>query len=190
MLLRMMVLALALLSQSVYAQSRFGLGVVTGSYSVDDPKGSTDSANETSLFGVMTIPVNRNFPDWRYWFGLNYNAFELEPSTQDVGQEVTSVSIETILQKGFNVSSEIKPYAGLGVGVGANDFTKRHTIDSDGYLAERYEDRSETSFYLIANLGVATRKLDSGFFIGTSLSYKTPLEDGIEATELNLFFLY
>ena len=172
------------------ADTKFGAGIVKGNYSVEDPDGSTDSASETAVVGVMTLPVNRNFPSWRYWFQLGHNSFSLDSGGSDVGQDVTSTSLEAHIHRGFNVSSEFKPWLGLGMGASLSDFENRHSVDEDGFLDETFEDRSETNMFLVLNGGAASTKLEGGFHIGAALSHKVPLDDGIEATELNLFFLF
>lgn len=190
MLKVVVVLVTLVLSTVSLAETRFGAAAVMGNYSVDDPDGNAGDSSESSVVGIMTMPINRNFPAWRYWFQLGHSSFELDASTDEIAQSVTSTSLEGIIQKGFNVSSEFKPWLGAGVGAAMSDFNDRFTIDSDGFLAERFEDRSSNSAYLILNTGVSSRKLSKGFYVGASLSYKKPLNDGIEATELNLFFLY
>ena len=190
-MLRVVVVLVTLFLSSIsLAETRFGAAAVMGNYTVEDPDGNAGDSSESSVVGIMTMPINRNFPGWRYWFQLGHNSFELDAATDEIGQDVTSTSVEGIIQKGFNVSSDFKPWLGAGVGAAMSDFNDRFTVDSDGFLAERFEDRSSNSAYLILNTGISSRELSKGFYVGVSLSYKKPLNDGIEATELNLFFLY
>lgn len=190
MFLRVIFAVLLFASCAVQADTKYGAGLIKGSYSVEDPDGSTDSASETAVVGIMAMPMNRNFPAWRYWFQLGHNSFDLDAGVNEVGQDVTTTSLEAQIHRGFNVSSEFKPWLGVGLGVSLSDYEGRFTIDSDGFLADTYEDRSETNMFLVLNTGAASKKLDGGFHIGVSLSQKVPFDDGVEATELNLFFLF
>lgn len=184
------VVSLALLSASAYAETHFGLGAATGTYSVEDPEGPTDEDSTTSVFGVLTMEVDRNYPLWRYWFELNHRSFELEASQTNVAQKVSSTNFNTILQRGFNVSSQVRPWIGAGLGVGLNDYEDRYTIDQDGYLKELYDNRSETDATGLLNVGIATRKLDAGISLGASFTYEIPLTDGIEGTTFNVFIMF
>jgi hypothetical protein len=143
----------ALATTTSYAETRFGIGVTQGNYSVEDPDGETDSTTETSVFGVMTMPFNRNLPEWRYWFELGHQSFDLDASQTNVGQSVTSTSFEAVIQRGLKISTGFRPWLGAGFGAGLNDYTDRYTIDQDGYLKEHFEDRSETNIYGILNAG-------------------------------------
>jgi len=191
MVVRSLLVALLLVvSPLSNAETRFGVGVTQGNYSVEDPDGSADSTTEASIFGVVTMPMSRNWPDYRYWFQVEHKSFELDASTSEVGQDVTSTSLSAIIQRSFSVSSDFRPWLGLGAGAGINDYDGRHTIDEDGFLKDRFDDRSNTSMYLILNAGISFRKLDNGVFIGTSINYERPIDDGIESTNLNVFLLY
>lgn len=182
--------ALAAMSTCAFSDTLFGVGVATGSYSVDDPKGPTDKDSTTSVFGAMAMPINRNYPLWRYWFELNHRSFELEASPSNIGQKVSSTNINAMVQRGFNVSTQLRPWIGIGLGAGLNDYEDRYTIDQDGYLKDLYENRSATDITGLLNVGIATRKLEAGFSLGTSLTYEIPLTDGIEGTALNVFIMF
>lgn len=190
MLKRILFVALASASVQVHSEVHFGIGASTGTYSVEDPKGSTDSDSTSSIFGVLTMPVDRNYPLWRYWFELNHRSFELEASQTDIGQKVSSTNINAIVQRGFDVSTQLRPWIGFGLGAGLNDYEDRYTIDQDGYLKDLYDNRSETDFTGLLNVGLATRKLDAGMALGASLTYEVPLTDGIEGTTLNVFIMF
>lgn len=188
---RMIVAATALtVAATATADVRFGLGASTGTYSVEDPKGPTDEDSATSIFGAITMPINRNYPLWRYWFELNHRSFELEPSESNIAQKVSSTNFNTIFQRGFNVSSQIRPWLGVGFGAGLNDYEDRYTIDADGYLKDLYENRSETDITGLLTMGLATRKLDAGISLGASFTYEIPLTDGIEGTTFNVFIMF
>lgn len=187
---RIILLTLFVTSFPAYSEVHFGIGASTGTYSVEDPKGATDSDNTTSVFGVLTMPVDRNYPLWRYWFELNHRSFEVDASQTKIGQKVKSTNINAMIQRGFNVSTQLRPWFGFGVGAGLNDYEDRYTIDQDGYLKDLYDDRSATDITGLLNVGLATRKLDAGFSLGTSLTYEIPLTDGIKGTTLNVFIMF
>ena len=173
-----------------HAETRYGLGVSTGNFSVEDPDGGAETVSETVLFGVMTLPVNRNYPLWRYWFEVGYRSFELEPSQTEVGQKVDSIKLDAQFQRGFNVSTHFRPWVGVGVGVDLSDYADRHTVDQDGYLKDHFSDRSETGIHGLLNAGIASRQFDAGFVLGASLTYEVPFGDTVESSTLNVFFLY
>ena len=41
------------------------------------------------------------------------------------------------------------PWLGLGLDLSRSDYSKRHTVDSDGFLLERFSDRDETGLGLV-----------------------------------------
>lgn len=185
-----MVAAIAAMSTCAFADTLYGLGASTGTYSVEDPEGTTDSDSTTALFGVITLPVDRNYPLWRYWFELNHRSFELEASQTNIAQKVTSTNFNAIVQRGFNISPQIRPWIGVGLGAGLNDYEDRYTIDQDGYLKDLYDNRSETDITGLLNIGIATRKLDAGISLGAAFTYEIPLTDGIEGTTFNVFIMF
>ena len=190
MLKRMFFALLATVPAIVHADTHFALGASTGTYSVEDPEGPTDEDSTTAIFGVLTMEVDRNYPLWRYWFELNHRSFELEASQTNVAQKVSSTNFNAIVQRGFNVSSQVRPWIGAGLGVGLNDYEDRYIIDQDGYLKDLYDNRSETDMTGLLNVGIATRKLDAGISLGAALTYEIPLTDGIEGTTFSVFIMF
>ncbi|MBL4866745.1 MAG: hypothetical protein JKY67_10265 [Pseudomonadales bacterium] len=172
-----------------YQNSRYGASVNFGNLSVSDPSGSTESKSKLFINGIMTLPMNRNYPNWRYWFDVSYTSFDLEPSITNLGQQVSSFSITSIAQKGFNVSSEFRPWIGLGLSLSLNDFENRFNIDRDGYIADHFSNRSETNLGAVFNVGLSLYPLKNGVFVGSNFSVFSPFDDGIELTKLSIFFL-
>ena len=181
---------LIILSQVVSAETHYGGGVSYGPSTVKDPNKSTGNTNDLSISGIMTMPINRNYSAWRYWFEVGYNSFELDATNMEIGQRVTSASFTSIAQYGFSVSPDYRPWIGLGVGVGLNDFVDRLTLDEDGFIDEEFKDRSVTSLFIVFNSGASLRKTQAGLVFGVSFSHKVPLDDGIESSTLDFFFLY
>jgi len=172
------------------AETKYGAGISYGSYSVDDPDGTSARNSELALSGIMTMPINRNYAAWRYWFEIVHNEFTLEPSKTNVGQTVNSTTFEAIAQFGFNVSPYYRPWVGMGIGVGLNDYSDRITVTSDGFADRVLENRSGTSLFIIFNSGISLRKTKAGLIYGTAFNHKLALDNGIQASTLDLFFLY
>lgn len=169
---------------------------ITGSFanlSVDDPNGSTDTTSATYLSGVYTMPINRNDPSLRYWFELKYRSFELDSSTSSstqVGQDVTSLSLSATAQKAWAAQSIGAYWVGLGAELGLDDFENRHTVDSGGFLAQSFPDRSASNLGLIINSGFNLKKTQDGYFIGMNVNYHIPIDDGIDGFSVNAFVLW
>ena len=174
---------------SSYQKTRFGASVNFGNLSVEDPNGESESKSELFISGIMTLPMDRNYPEWRYWFDATYKSFELAPSISNIGQQVSSFSISAVAQRGLNVSSEFRPWLGIGLNLSLDDYENRFLVARDGFISERFSNRSETNLGIVFNVGISLYPLKNGLYFGSSFSVFSPFENGINSTQLNIFFL-
>jgi len=170
--------------------TRLGVSVSGANYTVNDPDGDANDTSTGYLSGIVTAPISRNHLAWRWWGEVSYRQFTLDPGVNTIGQKVTSFAVSGVAQHGFNVHEHYRPWIGLGLQAGLNDYKNRHTVDSGGFLDQRYGDRNQTSFNLLLNAGVSSRPLGGGYFVGGNLTYHSPLDDGIEGIQLQMFVLF
>ncbi|MDH5327715.1 MAG: porin family protein [Gammaproteobacteria bacterium] len=182
------ILTTAVLSQNAFSaqpqSTRFGVGVSAANFTVNDPDGSTGDTSLGYLSGLMVTPLSRNHPYIRVFSELSYRRFTLEPGVNTVGQQVTSLSLSGIAQHAFNVSQTYRPWVGLGFQAGLNDYKNRHTVDGGGFLDQQYADRSQTSFNILLNAGLSFKH------VAFNITYHSPLDDGIEGVQLQMFYLF
>lgn len=181
-------LATVALSHNAYSaqpqSTRFGVGVSAANFTVNDPDGSTGDASVGYLSGLMVTPLSRNHPYIRLYTELSYRRFTLDAGVNTVGQKVTSLSLGGIAQHAFNVSPNYRPWIGLGLQAGLNDYKNRHTVDSGGFLDQQYADRSQTSFNILLNAGLSFKH------VAFNITYHSPLDDGIEGVQVQMFYLF
>ena len=79
---------------------------------------------------------------------------------------------------------------GLGAELGLDDFNNRHTVDSGGFLAELFPDRSASNLGLILNSGFNLKKTQDGYFVGLNVNYHIPIDNGIDGLSISAFVLW
>lgn len=113
--------------------------------SIDDPQGSTKTANVISLLsGALSYNYTQ---DRRLYIDAHYLDFSVDPGVNKIGQGVTSYQLGCSNQYKLQISN-ILLWAGIGVLAQKTKFTQRYTVDSDGYALAHYPDRNSTSIGL------------------------------------------
>jgi hypothetical protein len=168
-------------------ETKIGVSPAFVNFDIDDPDGSADSF---AGFQGLSITTIHNFNNkQRLLAVLNYYDFDVDASTSDIGQEVKGYQLGTYIQQKMRVSRALNFYAGLGLAYSSIEFKNRHTLDHDGYLRERFDDRKEGFLSLMANVSkewAITEKFD----LGTDLSFQYGIGDVFSGLKLSLNLLY
>ena len=147
--MKFVVLLVVFASTGMVQASEFGYTFYGSNLSVDDPDGSANSASYLAPFnGFFADTLKR---DLRYQVEIFTDNVTLEGGVNQVGQKVKYQGLGLSLQRRFRLSSNIKPWLGLGVESLSVEYSERHTRDKDGFLDSRFPDRDESAFNLIFN---------------------------------------
>ena len=183
-----MLLILLLGSTPVYSLDvlalRAGVSGNLGTYSVDDPNGSTDAGSGYSVTPVAVFVYSN---EWRLWTEFDYKQFTAQYSSGNVGQKVKSYSLDAIMQRGF-VSSTNRYFIGGGVSFSRDSYKERSLVDQDGFILQQYADRKEFNTALLIRAGYS-RLIDDGS-VGVNIGYQLPLNDGIRGIRLSAYWLF
>ena len=88
----------------------FGLGAASAFLSIDDPVGSTGVV-VTPNFSL--IAAYTPIPNWRIWSDLSYQNFSLAYSGTQIGQQVSSIHLDLIVQRSLLPTFGIEGWIGL-----------------------------------------------------------------------------
>jgi hypothetical protein len=167
--------------------ARFGYALGMARLSIDDPDGATDTVTEVQ-------PITFTYTNWlnggyRYWSELYYQQTSLDASTTAIGQDIAQYGLRFSVQRNLPMGDNWTPWLGLGLDLSRSDYSKRHTVDSDGFLLERFSDRDETGLGLVINL-VTEWGLRDDWYLSAKLEQIIPLGNGLKATSLSIGVLY
>lgn len=156
-------------------------------FTIDDPDGSADSESEFNVMSVvMDYTLSRTS---RILANLNLYEFDLDASTTKIGQHIETTSISSYYLHRFRWSRTFKPWLGLGLVVNMDDIDKRHRVDSDGFLVERFDDREETSIAL-GLIGALEFEIFDNWKTELFTEYQVPTSDTLEGLKIgfNIYF--
>lgn len=143
------------------ARVGYGLGI---SYSTfDDPVSSTNKA-------WTKTPLEIIYTDWfiggsRFWADISHSEAVVDPAREHVGQIVKIYGAGLSIQTTLRFFQGWSPWIGGGLKLNHIDYKKRHTIDEDGYLLERFGNARENNLGVILNVmgeGSLTRNVSLG----------------------------
>jgi len=166
--------------------ARIGYAVGVSRLAMDDPDGSTKAA-------VGVQPLTLIYTDWlprgwRYWAEGYYFRTSLDASTSDIGQDASRIGARLAVQR--NVQwGKWSPWLGVGLDISRNHYSKRYTVDSDGFLLNAYPDRSSTALGITAHI-VSEWALARDWDLSTKLEQVFPVNGGITETSLSVGVLY
>lgn len=127
----------------------FGYTIYASNIAVDDTDGSTEGVSYLAPFnGFYADSLKR---DLRYQVEVSMDTVNLEAGVNQVGQQVKYQGLGVSLQRRFRLSSNLKPWFGMGVDYVNVRYRERHTVDQGGFLADRYPDRDESGLNLVLN---------------------------------------
>ncbi len=166
---------------------RYGLALGALQMAVDDPKGLNPDSQSV-------VPVNLIMTDWlsngrRYWVDLLFSDAAYNSSPNQIGQNVRYTSLRTLVQKNIKLLDSIKPWIGVGFEWSYTSYSSRHTKSIDGFLLDKFDDRSEFNLGLVFNL-TADWELKNNWYLGMKLEQLYNLENNINARGGSAFLLY
>ena len=155
--------------------SHFGYGLQAGVFRIAEPDDRTFYQSDVSLLNLSyRIDINRYYT---YMNQISLNTLNIASNEQHIGQRIDYREISTGVERQFRLARQVESGLGIGVGISQTDYSRRHRVDSDGYLVQRLDDRQqiETSLNLSARL---FRKLRRGG-MGINLRSALPLNGGM-----------
>ncbi|KAF0190457.1 MAG: hypothetical protein FD165_2690 [Gammaproteobacteria bacterium] len=161
----------------------FGAGVM----SVDDPDGAT---GDEFVVQPLALAYTRKLSgDLRYWLEPYYQAATFDASVDEIGQDLTRFGMRVSFQQYVVPAARFLPWIGAGLDIAHTQYTSRHTIDVDGYLANRFPDRSETGVNLLVN---AQRewKLSGNRSVNARIEYLSPIGGDMSSLSVSLVYLF
>jgi len=167
--------------------AKIGYGIDYAFLQVNDPDG--DTRPEWNVQPVNLIYTDWLFGDIKQWTEIYYFDSSLDASSNDIGQNINSVGVRFSLQKSFRVTTSWSPWLGVGVNVSSTKYTARHTVDSDGYLLQQYNDRDEFGVSLLINF-VSEWILGKEWSVAAKLEQSIPLSDDITQFSAMAVLLY
>ena len=181
-------LALSLSTHCAVADT-FQFGLSPALINIHIPNIEGDSLSQSSLQPLSAMLIYEGRRDTRWLNTLSYYDFHINATLSNTGLSVESIALATHYQWRQRWTRHFKPWIGVGTGISYDTFSKRHLVDSDGFLAASFNDRDETNFSLNLNLAhewSVSRNLTAGF----NLVYQHTLNDGIEGFQANMTILY
>jgi len=138
------------------------------------------------LSGLLIINSGRSS---RFWIQGQYLSLDFDGDQTEMGESVSGFEVAALYQSEFRLSRHFKPWLGIGLSVTSLEFKDRYTTDSQGFLAQRYADTSETGLAVDVNFTTATdwfKDYDTGFSFRVSL----PTNDVLATIEAGLYITF
>ena len=120
---------------------------------------------------------------------MYYFDTSLEATSTDIGQNISSFGVRFSLQKSFRLTKSWSPWFGAGVDVSSTKYSARHTMDSEGFLLQQFDDRDEIGVSLLVNF-VSEWVLHKEWSFAAKLEQSIPLSDGITQFSAMAVLLY
>ena len=168
--------------------SMFGYGIGGAFVSVDDPVGDTET--RWTLQPITLIYTARLWDNGiRYWSELYYYKASLDASSTKIGQDAERYGMRISFQKRLKIIPNFSTWYGAGIDISQENFTTRHTVDSDGFLIKAYPDREETNLSGVINL-VSEWSLTHRWSIAAKLEQSIPTDGRISESLAAISLLY
>lgn len=163
------------------------LGVLWGMTrgDVDDPQGDTDARRYQRLALIGTRPAAPH----RRWLGeFSYHRFDLEPATNTIGVDVTRIGAGLSYQARM-ATLPSKPWLGIGLNVSRDQFKERLTVDTFGFVNERFPDRSDIALSALMT-ATTTWKWTNNIDAGVHVQYEQALTGDIKGWTLGVLLIF
>jgi hypothetical protein len=171
---------------SIAGTFEYGWMPVVGAYKSSLDKGTEIITVANALSGLVIINSGRNS---RVWVQGQYHSLDFNGSDTNIGQSVTGYEVATIYQTEFRLSRHFKPWLGIGASFSALDYKDRYLTDSQGFLAQVFNDTSKSGLAIDFNISTNTDwfdQYDSGFAIRLSV----PVNDVPEKLEAGFYIMF
>ncbi len=164
----------------------YGILPVVGVYQSTLDGDSENLIAANALSGLLVINSGRSS---RYWIQAQYHSLDFEGSQTKIGQRVSGFEVAAIYQSRFRLSRHFKPWLGMGLSVAMLEFKDRFIADSQGFLAQRFDDTSETGLAVDFNFTVDTDWFDD-YGTGFSLRASVPVNDVLGKIEAGFYITF
>jgi hypothetical protein len=155
---------------------QFG-GMVGVSYPVVlDPKGDSTGSLGAVYALVATQAMER---DGRILYHLFYETFRTEADVDSVGQRGERFGAQLSYQYTLRAARTWKPWIGAGLSLTDEKYKKRHVVDGEGFLAQRFPTRERTGYGVVVN--TTTEWEVKNWTVGLHINYEHPFGHGVRA---------
>ena len=166
--------------------ARLGYSLGIAKLDIDDPDGFTNTSYTVQPYKLI-------YTDWwqngnRYWLEAFHQQTTIKPSEKFIGQHVKHTGVNFLIQKNYQINADIRPWLGMGMGFSVEQYSKRHTIDKEGFLLEKYSDRKTKSIGVLLNL-VNEWQVSKTSTIGGSLFQRISLNREITESLFSVYYL-
>jgi len=183
------ILVLILLSQAVYARdtTTWGASPALGIYQVkDNDLGLVQFFDESPASFFQIEPINSR---WRLYSEIQYARLAAIASRDGAGFNLRTLSLTEVLQYEIHLSRRMRPSVGFGFQYIETHFTRRHLVDSDGYLTRSFSDVDSTGANLV---GSASQRWDLNHHwnIGAQALLSIPINTDFRSLTFGLLLEY
>jgi len=167
--------------------TRFGTALGISEVSVTEPDGKNPDKEQM-------IPLTLIATDWlsfgnRYWLEYVNGKAAYKASEVIVGQNVHYSALRAIIQRHLNISKQIKPWFGIGLVISRTTFETRHTQADDGFLIQKFDDRTSHSLGLILNTTIDFN-IEKNWYVGFKAEQTFNPDVSVNTRGAGLFILY
>ncbi len=155
------------------------LSTAMAGYSFSDEDGKSDQ-------DVFSIPVTLGFEYPMDRLNKLYVAWSMfnesiEATRQgDMGVTLEASQIEASWLHKIRLTHHVKSFLGVGIRTHLIEVTKKHKMDSDGFLAQRFEDSDTTLFSAVLSANADWEIVRDRWHLGTRVAYDIPVGDGLQ----------
>lgn len=169
------------------ARWQFGIDPGWASVTVKDSDGGTKTKMVPDL---LQFAINQKIArDSKLHYALYAQSFDVSPSQKGVGEHLQRFGAATDYRQYLNTVNSWRPWAGAGVGISQDQYSKRYVVDSEGYLDRSLPDKTKINFGLRLSVGVEWLLIND-WTAGAQLRFESPLGNGVRAVTVSLSLMY
>lgn len=176
------------MSVSASTDIQYGFSPGFSQLKLSDPDGPTQNTS------VSTLSFNTRFKTslrrYSYWLtAVSYEKASLSASSSNIGQKTARWNFSGGFETRVPVTRKFDFYVAGLIGVSQAEYASRHTVDEDGFLAERFSKRSSNSTFIKVQ-ATYYKKLNKNWLFGAVPAYEYSLDDGFSGPSLSAVFYY
>jgi len=183
--MRLFLFSFCFLSTSIVGAAEnftYGFYPGAGSYYISSSEG--DSESKVVFQPLDFFATYRIDRDSRLWVELGSFDDDFTASISEIGLQAKSIDFTVQYQSRYRVSKSFKPWFGIGAVFSDTEYTNRHLVDQNGFLAQTFESIESSQTALIVSMMLIS-KFDFGDLI-YGISYKSSLDDGVSGVGFNV----
>lgn len=166
---------------------KLGFGTAINRTSVSDNIGQTNSAVSAQALSIYFS--NYFIKDTRYLSEVHISNYGFEADETHIGQEVSQLGFRFSVQKKQRIVNNLSPWIGAGLGLSNSSFKKRHSVDSDGFLIEQYDNKTEPGFSVLLNV-MEKWSLNSDLEIAAKIEYSLPVMQAVSRVSVGFILFF